>query len=146
VAKTTPSRSSSSGRDGEHARRTQTSKESTAHRPETIVPATDPAPVDDEAAENQLDRRAAVVRGVPFWGTAGFLALYGAQQSPLIQQLGPAWSAWLSNGTHYLAMGLGFYFTAEGGRRARVWISSLKIHVEFWAGRAEGHGPDRRES
>jgi len=57
-----------------------------------------------------------------------FLALYGLQQEvPQVNDLGPAWHMGLTDSSHALAVGLGLYFTAEAGKRARAWISS-RVH------------------
>jgi hypothetical protein len=61
---------------------------------------------------------------------AGFLGLYGVEQLPQIHELGSAWNAGFASSSHTLAIGLGFFFTAEVAKRTRAWISS-KVHVRL---------------
>ena len=123
MAETTPLRSPSSGKGGRQSHPGKQGKSSSV------------TPVMASAAEecdssSSAESQPGPVPKVPFWAMAGFLGLYGLQQVPQIQELGAVWHTGLTDGGHTLAVGLGFYFTAEIGKRVRAWFSS-KVHVRL---------------
>jgi hypothetical protein len=123
VAETTSTRSMPTRENGRQPRRSQYNESSSNQTAKT------PNAVERKNLQGREDRLVPV-RKIPFWGMAAFLSLYGIEQFPEIHDLGSVWTAGFTGTSHTLAIGLGFFFTAEIVKRSRAWISS-KVHIQL---------------